>query len=441
MKKILIILMVLVLAGCSATGNKLENTGVETRSPELVNTAFHELLLAGDYQALETDFVYSKDMIKFLEKTSMEDLFVELKTGKAVSQESSIRTEQGEFVVFSTPTVFEQASYNFNLVFNEDNQIAGVNVAPYAPATESTSTVDPTTFVEIDTPLTGNGDPLPGLLTLPAGDGTYPVVILVHGSGASDKDETILENKPFRDLAHGLAAKGIGSYRYDKRSFVYPEALMADQDLTLMEETVHDAVAASKLVAGLEGVSPDQVYVLGHSLGGHAIPLIAEASSAKGYIIMAGNVRPLEDLITEQVTYLVNLDGQVTAEEQTHLDQTLVEVDKIKALDQLKDGETAMGLWPAYWAFLEAYDPLKQAEAIGEKVLVLQGERDYQVTLEDFALWQDTFTGAGNWTFKSYPKLNHLMMPGEGVPSNMDYFQKNTVSDQVIEDIADWIME
>ncbi|MDZ7606573.1 MAG: hypothetical protein U5K79_13515 [Cyclobacteriaceae bacterium] len=58
-------------------------------------------------------------------------------------------------------------------------------------------------------------------MTLPKGKNSFPIVLFVHGSGPNDRDETIGPNKPFRDIAYGLAEKGIASLRYDKRTFVY----------------------------------------------------------------------------------------------------------------------------------------------------------------------------------------------------------------------------
>ncbi len=68
--------------------------------------------------------------------------------------------------------------------------------------------------MEITSPL----GPLPATLTLPSGEGHFPAVLLVAGSGPNDRDETIGPNKPFRDLAQGLAAADIASLRYDKRT-------------------------------------------------------------------------------------------------------------------------------------------------------------------------------------------------------------------------------
>ncbi|NMB43618.1 MAG: alpha/beta hydrolase, partial [Clostridiales bacterium] len=72
-------------------------------------------------------------------------------------------------------------------------------------------------------------------------------------------------------------------------------------------------------------------------------------------------------------------------------------------------------------------------------VLLLQGDRDYQVTAKQYNLWFNAFFEAENWTFKSYPELNHFMMKGEGNSYSSEYRVKNHVDQQVIQDIATFI--
>ena len=159
--------------------------------------------------------------------------------------------------------------------------------------------------------------------------------MLVHGSGPNDRDETILANKPFRDLAWGLASKGIAVLRYEKRTKEHSAKLMADGivNFTVKEETTDDALSAAAQLRVTDGIDPKRIFVLGHSLGGTLAPRIGQADPhLAGLIILAGATRPLEDLMVEQTRYLLSLHGQPSEEEQANLNQLLAEVAKVKKL-------------------------------------------------------------------------------------------------------------
>ena len=98
---------------------------------------------------------------------------------------------------------------------------------------------------------------LPGTLSMPAGDGPFPGVVLVHGSGPQDRDETIGGFRPFQDLAQGLASRGIAVLRYDKRTKVYQKELAGTRDLTIRQEVIDDALAAVKLLRADAGSRPE----------------------------------------------------------------------------------------------------------------------------------------------------------------------------------------
>ncbi|MBO2517903.1 MAG: hypothetical protein CW338_11660 [Clostridiales bacterium] len=178
-------------------------------------------------------------------------------------------TLQG-YRIFYVPCVFTAMPLDIWIVMDGD-AVAQVLTGDYTGGPAETAA-----FEEIDLPLPVpalNGA-LPGTLTLPAGEGPFPAVILVHGSGPSDRDESIGALKPFRDLAQGLAERGIAVYRYDKRTWVYPVQCAADHGVTLMDETADDAAAAVRLLAEQEAVDPERVFVLGHSLGATAVPAV-----------------------------------------------------------------------------------------------------------------------------------------------------------------------
>ena len=98
--------------------------------------------------------------------------------------------------------------------------------------------------------------PLPGTLTLPKGKGPFRGVVLVHGSGAGDRDETLVGNKPFRDIAWGLAEHGIVVLRYDKRARVSP-GWFVNRGFTVFDETIQDALSALGLLRLAAGSRPD----------------------------------------------------------------------------------------------------------------------------------------------------------------------------------------
>lgn len=84
-------------------------------------------------------------------------------------------------------------------------------------------------------------------------------MVLIHGSGSSDKDETVGSLKPFKDLAEGLAARGIAVYRFDKRSYVFGLMIAADKHFTLENESIEDAVNAVQMLAAQEKIDPERI--------------------------------------------------------------------------------------------------------------------------------------------------------------------------------------
>jgi dienelactone hydrolase len=268
-------------------------------------------------------------------------------------------------------------------------------------------------------------------------------VVLVHGSGPQDRDETVGANKPFRDLAWGLAARGIAVLRYEKRTKQYGAKLAAAvQEITLKEETIDDALDAAAQLRATQGIDPQRVFVLGHSLGGMAIPRISKADpKIAGLIVLAGSTRPLEDIVVDQLDYLASLDTSKTAEGMPKLAQIRADVAKIKKLTAADVSSTNLlvGGPVRYWLDLRDYDAAAMAKTLKQPLLILQGQRDYQVTQADFDGWKKALGASPNATFKLYPKLNHLFMTGEGKSTPSEYEQSGNVAETVVADIAAWI--
>lgn len=293
-------------------------------------------------------------------------------------------------------------------------------------------------FEERDVKVVTGTIELPGKLCLPKGDGPFPAVVLVHGSGPHDADETLGPSKPFRDLGWGLAGKGIATLRYVKRTLHLRGQRM--EIPTVKEESVDDAVAAAELLAKTPGIDPKRIFVVGHSLGARLAPRIAAASDkVKGFVLLAGATRPYGQLVLEQVRYLTSLDGKPTPEGEQRIKEAeknapLIDKAPLAATDSVD------GIEASYWLDMRSYDAPAVARRLGRPMLVLQGERDYQVTMVDFAGWKKVLAGQKFVTFKSYPALNHLFVAGTGRSTPSEYRAGGHVAREVVDDLAAWVL-
>ncbi len=338
---------------------------------------------------------------------------------------------------------FQRGPLDVKVVFTSGNKITGLFFTPSGKY-KRPPYADPSKFDEEEVTVGKGLLSLPGTLSLPKGDGPFPALVLVHGSGPNDRDETIGPNKPFRDLAHGLASRGIAVLRYEKRTKQH-QIMMAlvSSSITVKEETVDDAIAAVEILAGHKKIDPKRIFVLGHSLGGMLIPRIGKAKDTiAGFVVLAGSTRPLEDLVLEQTKYLVSLAGKLTEEEQKKVHDLERQVARVKSPDlstATPKSELPFGAPPQYWLDLRGYEPAKEAKDLRKPMLILQGQRDYQVTMEDFANWKMALASRKDVKLVSYPRLNHLFIEGEGKSRPEEYARPGNVAGEVIEGIAKWI--
>jgi dienelactone hydrolase len=356
---------------------------------------------------------------------------------------TGVRVEAGpkNDLVFLT-CEFAKETRDFKIAFDKEKHIAGILLVPVRSAEFTDAPyVNRDAYREEAVVVGKDGDwPLPGTLTLPKGEGPFPAVVLVHGSGPLDRDETIEPNKPFRDLARGLASQGVAVLRYEKRTKEHGAKFIAQKAYSLKEETIDDVRSAVALLRAHKAVDPKRIVVVGHSLGAMAAPRIGEQEPGlAGIILLAGNSRPLEDLILEQFTYIYSLKGELSADDRKELEKIKKQVARVK--DPALSADTPVAELPLdvpgeYWLYLRAYDPVATAAKLKMPVFVLQGERDYQVTADDFAGWKKGLAAKGNAGFKSYPALNHLFMEGKGKARPEEYEKPGHVAKEVVDDIA-----
>jgi dienelactone hydrolase len=260
---------------------------------------------------------------------------------------------------------------------------------------------------------------LDGIVAAPDRPGKFPALVLLAGSGPADKDETLGPNKPFRDLAEGLAEKGIVSLRYDKRTRAHPEA-MDIKHATVEDEVILDALAALELLRQQPEVDPTAIFVVGHSLGAQLTPEIARRDGrVAGLVLMAPSARPMTTAIVDQLRFL----GK-SPQELAPLIKQARAIERRKAASD----ELFFGVPASYFVDLDRRDGVGTMKKIGKPVLLMRGARDYQVTDADFKIWQAGLKKLPSTTAVVLPNLNHLFMAGEGPPGPAEYLVAGKIS-------------
>ena len=295
----------------------------------------------------------------------------------------------------------------------------------------------------------GTEYPLNGLLTLPDGaTGPVPAVVMVHGSGSSNMDEKVLKLTPFKDLADGLAAHGIASIRYDKRTFVHGRKMMKANaaGMTVREETIDDALLALAMLRADKRIDSENLFILGHSMGAMLAPRAdAEGGDVKGIIMMAGTPHRLEDIVIRQLNQSRGTNlllGLVTRLEGKYFAR------KFNGLYELSDEEAKKKKFAGnitLYYFKEmgqktASDYLLESS---KPVLIMQGGRDFQVLADDdFKAFRELLAGRDNITYKLYPELNHAFVTAiydDILKASKEYGVERHIGEDVIADIAEFI--
>ena len=298
----------------------------------------------------------------------------------------------------------------------------------------------------------GTAYPLKGCLTLPEDTSNpLPAVVFVHGSGSSNMDEKVGRLTPFRDLAHGLAAHGIASLRYDKRSFAHGFKLLRDKTLTITvkEETIEDAILATELLRKDARIDPERIFLVGHSMGGMLAPRIdAEGGNYRGLILMAGTPRRLEEVLIEQNKEMLN---QVNGFLRRILEKQIQKLNAVfDGLYEMSDAEAKAkkmggGVTLYYFKEMGEHPLTSYPESLAKPILVMQGEKDFQVRADtDFRLYRDILKNNPRASFRLYENLNHAFVPsvyGSIAKAKQEYGVEQHIGANVIADIADWICQ
>lgn len=369
--------------------------------------------------------------------------------GTFIRADNYIGITSGNYEALELTLVFEKGNIVQRVVFDSDNRISGLRFRN-GEVEQAVTQELPEGITETDVTVdAGDGYPLAGKLTLPENGDPIAAVVLIHGSGPSDMNETIGANAPFRDFAFGLAKNGIAVLRYDKRTYSHHATLTGNEAIiTIDEEVSKDAIAAVKLLKSRNDINADRIYLLGHSMGGGLLSYINSlGANCAGYIVMAGSIRNLWELSVEQNLLIADELEHGGNKNQAEQIRQFVQAERLRAegLDVLGGADTVFGMPVSYLQTLEKIGAISLHMDDELPILVLQGEKDRQVTMADFMLWQNKLSAHHATTFISYPALNHLFgeYVGEPVPFSqmvtLEYGQNTPVADEVMDDISDWI--
>lgn len=427
---------------------------VTDKEVEGVAISFVEDILNKRFENAYNDYEFTSEMKGAIDESALGQILIGtlMQYGDYVGPLTNYLVLTPDYSAVYVQLEFEKDKMAYQVSFDQDDKIAGFFFQEFVEVTDEmmeASNSDDNQEVVADviegamykeTTFGLEEFKLPGTMSTTASSDT--MVIMVHGSGPNDRDVTVGPNKVFKDIEQGLLKENLGSFRYDKRTFTHGATISGDETFGLYDETVEDCVLAVKHIKDLYG-DKQKIVILGHSQGGHSIPYIAkeldkENIKVDGYIIMAGNYSPINELIEMQLEFLASIDDEYDAAEKA-------EVEKIvKGFDDLISGKTVDMSTPlfyvtaGYWQTFIDYKIAEDVKYIDKPTLVLNGSRDYQVPPSEVELWEDVLDPTIT-ELHVIDGVNHLMIRGEGDPNPSEYYEPGHVDEEVINLIVDFL--
>lgn len=348
--------------------------------------------------------------------------------------------------ITTTKLKYKNGAVGLRLVFNLSWEIAGLFIVDAEPMYSIPAYANTFGFYEIKIPFGGEKYKGEAILTVPITEKKYPCVIIVGGSGPVDKDLTFGPNRIYKDFAWGLANKGVASLRFDKRTKAYFGKLMEEHKAghyyTIEQEYLEDIKTLVGRVSKKTQINSNMIYLMGHSQGAGLMPLLLKQNKkVAGGIMLAGNYSSLTDLMLYQFDYLLPIQAKTAA------DSAIFENLKRKTLlaqqpnlPKTTPDDSLPASYPfSYWNYLSKIDLHKLAVKNNKPVLILQGQRDYQVPFSEYKNWETLLNGKTNYMFASFEKLNHLFLEGTGKSTPAEYFNRSNVPEYVIDEVVKWI--
>ena len=445
-----VLLMTLLVASCGPGGATPSPSPTGSGSDAAtIGRAYITALSEGDWagaQAMEDPAMVAAAPAAQLQQLVQQ---LEAQYGALRSIGAVTTVTQAPYTIAEVQVSFATATLTLAVAITSDGQVAGLHVAAATPASPAPSAspaayVRPGSFTETTVTVGSAPWTLPGTLTMPNGAGPFPAVVLVAGSGPQDRDETVGPNKPFQDLAWGLASAGIAVLRYDKRTLVYGTQMAADTSITVHQETMDDAEAAVALLRRTAGIDAARVFLVGHSLGAYLAPRIAAEIPGQlaGLALLEAPSSTLLQLLVMQAEYLGSLQGSpspTTQQRLAALRQQVALADSAALSPSTPASQLPLDTPASYWLDLRTYQPLTVAASLSLPMFFSQGGRDYQVPPSQLPPWQRALAGHANVTFKTYAAVDHLLLDGSGPSTPAEYSVPGHVDAQLVADLVAWI--
>ncbi|GAB1309655.1 hypothetical protein KH5_23380 [Urechidicola sp. KH5] len=320
------------------------------------------------------------------------------------------------------------------------------------------------TIEEVVLNNTKDGVKLAGTLTYPTSGTNYPAVLLISGSGAQDRNSELMQHKPFLVIADYLTTNGIAVLRVDDRGIGESEG---NYNNSTLEEFVNDNQSALNFLKSHKKINPEQIGLIGHSLGGNIAPILASKNKDVAFIILlaASGIKGDELMLLQKAKIerkmgaseiaitmgQTNMKGAydiiLKSENNTSKLQDDLEVYFTKISGGLLPKNQIQGIamqlsLPWLVDFIKL-DPKTALNNTNCPVLALNGTNDLQVPAEEnLSAIEKALNSNGNKevTIKEFENLNHLFQKSEtGLPNEYGSIEQ-TFAPEVLEFMSEWIL-
>jgi pimeloyl-ACP methyl ester carboxylesterase len=346
------------------------------------------------------------------------------------------KTEKGRVLhvtnydVVDTPCEFEKSGLVVRVAFDKQLQVAGLF---FLPANKPKRASD-----ESDVQLKTTSGDLFGTIDLPSDKGPWPVVLVIAGSGPTDRDgnQPQMKNDSLRLVGKALASHGVAALRYDKRGIGKSAAAGAVEDDLRFENYVDDAAAWVKQLRGDKRFS--KVIILGHSEGSLVGVLAAKREKIDGLVSVAGSGRDLASLLRDQLKR--NLPPMLF-EQSSHMIDELVAGRKVADVP----AELTVLFRPSVQPFLMSllkYNPTKEIGELQIPMLVVQGTTDLQVSMDDA---KSLSAANKNVRLATIENMNHVLKnaPGKSIAEQVKSYSDPSLplSPKLMDEIVAFIQK